>query len=67
MCEAQEYRYRAFSLREAAQKTSDLAAREQLEVIAGDYDAMADELEHRFICSSQHGVSASPLPHRAAG
>jgi len=54
MYKAQEYRYRAFSLREAAEKASDPAAREQLEMIADDYDKLADEVEHRFICSSPY-------------
>jgi hypothetical protein len=54
MYKAQEYRYRASSLRDAAKRASDPAAREQLEMIAGDYDRMAEELEHRFICSSPY-------------
>ena len=52
MYKSQEYRYRASSLREAAKKASDPAARAQLEMIACDYDRMAEELEHRFICAS---------------
>jgi hypothetical protein len=53
MRKAHEYRYRAASLRLAADKATHPAAREQLRTAAHDYERMAEELEQRFICCTQ--------------
>jgi hypothetical protein len=47
---AQEYRYRAQTLREVAKRVSDALARHHLSATAAAYDRLADALEHRSIC-----------------
>ena len=44
-----EYRERAAQARRLARSTSDPTVREQLKILAGDYEKMADEAEHELV------------------